>query len=173
MPPVITARPIVLSAARSFARSWIGPRERLSVQARVAWLGVAVVCGAVLTMAALLRPDARGHGTHEALGLPPCSFVLTSGLPCPTCGMTTSFAELMHGHPLRSMVAQPAGAVLCVLTVLVMVVGLRAAIRGYLVALNWDRIGPVRFMLGFGLLLLGGWGFKIAHGLATGILPYR
>ncbi len=69
--------------------------------------------------------------------------------------------------------AQPAGAVLCVLTVVVMIASLRTAARGYMMAPNWDRVGPVRFMLGFGLLLLGGWGFKIAHGLATGILPYR
>ena len=35
-------------------------------------------------------PDARGHGTHERLGMLPCSWPQSLGLPCPTCGVTTA-----------------------------------------------------------------------------------
>ncbi|NBO19844.1 MAG: DUF2752 domain-containing protein, partial [Proteobacteria bacterium] len=42
-----------------------------------------------------LTPDARGLGTHEQLGLPPCGFYLWYGLPCPSCGMTTSWPHFL------------------------------------------------------------------------------
>ena len=29
--------------------------------------------------------------------MPPCNFVLMTGKPCPSCGMTTSFALLVRG----------------------------------------------------------------------------
>jgi hypothetical protein len=87
--------------------------------------------------------------------------------------MTTSFAHMMHGHPLTALKVQPAGAVLCLATVVLAVFGFCAAVSGKTVTLNWDRIGPVRFMLALGLLILGGWAFKIAHVLLTGELPIR
>ncbi len=122
-------------------------------------------------MAAFLPPDPRGHGTHEALGMPPCGFMLMTGLPCPTCGMTTAFSLIMHGRPCAAVIAQPAGAAICLGTFMLLGASLGAAIRGFMVSPNWDRIGPVRFMLGFGFLLLAGWGFKIAHGMIAGTLP--
>ncbi len=45
-----------------------------------------------------------------------------------------------------------------------------AALTGWTVYVNWDRIG-VRLMVGFGFLILAGWGFKIAHGMLAGTLP--
>ncbi len=46
----------------------------------------------------LLKPDAQGHGTHQALGLPPCPSVLLLDRPCPGCGLTTSWTALLHGE---------------------------------------------------------------------------
>ncbi len=145
----------------------------LSPSARLAWGTVAVVCAALLAVAARLEPDPRGLGTHERFGLPPCSFILTSGLPCPTCGMTTAFAELMHGRPWQAFQAQPAGAILCVTAVALFSVAGAAATTGRLLVLNWDRFGPVRVSLGAGLLILGGWAWKLVHGLLDGTLPMR
>ncbi|GJQ26732.1 MAG: hypothetical protein HBSAPP02_17640 [Phycisphaerae bacterium] len=124
-------------------------------------------------MAAILKPDPRGYGTHEALGMEPCGFVFMMGLPCPTCGMTTSFAYLMHGQPLASLKAQPAGFLLCVATAVLMVASLVAAIRGEIVAINWERIGAVRLSLAVGFVLVGGWAIKLAMGFATGTYPLR
>jgi Protein of unknown function (DUF2752) len=53
---------------------------------------------AALLLASQLTPDPRGRGTHEQLGLPPCTFALLSGRPCPACGMTTSWALATHGR---------------------------------------------------------------------------
>ena len=49
-------------------------------------------------LAFALKPDPRGYGTHQSLGLPPCTFRMLFGIPCPSCGMTTSFSHLMHGN---------------------------------------------------------------------------
>ncbi|MGQ0637525.1 MAG: DUF2752 domain-containing protein [Planctomycetaceae bacterium] len=59
-----------------------------------------------------LEPDPRGFGTHESLGLPPCTFRALCGLPCPSCGMTTSFAYLTHGRLTDACHANVGGALL-------------------------------------------------------------
>jgi hypothetical protein len=135
----------------------------LRPKARLAWAGVALLCAAVLATGVMLEPDPRGHGTHERLGLPPCSFMLTSGLPCPTCGMTTAFALVLHGHPWDALVAQPAGAGLCVATALLLVLAGHWAAAGRMPWINWDRIGPVRVSLGVGFSILAAWAFKMLH----------
>lgn len=173
MPAVDSARPILLTLARPARRTWLGGREYLSAQGRLAWLGVGLCCAATLAVGAWLRPDPRGYGTHEGLGMPPCSFMLNTELPCPTCGMTTAFSCLLHGHPVDSFMAQPAGLGLCIGTIILMLVAFHAAARGYMVHPNWNRLGPVRVAIGFGLLIAGGWAFKVGYGLWVGSLPVR
>jgi hypothetical protein len=53
---------------------------------------LAVVGG--FAVAYRLEPDPRGFGTHQKLGLPPCTIRAVFGIPCPSCGMTTSFANI-------------------------------------------------------------------------------
>jgi Protein of unknown function (DUF2752) len=74
---------------------------------------------AVFTLAVLLNPyDEHGQPrrmeTHTTwpLKLPQCDFKSRTGLPCPSCGMTTSFSLLMHGDPLNSMRANWVGTLL-------------------------------------------------------------
>jgi hypothetical protein len=72
---------------------------------------------AVFGVAAYLNPynedgTPRTMETHRQLGLPPCTFKTATGLPCPSCGMTTSFALLMHGDPVNSLRANWVGTVL-------------------------------------------------------------
>ena len=50
--------------------------------------GIVVVFG----IAVWLKPDPRGFGTHQQLGLPPCTFRSLTGTNCPHCGLTTSFS---------------------------------------------------------------------------------
>ena len=64
----------------------------------------------------LLQPYEQGEplrmGTHQQLGLPECNFKALSGLPCPSCGMTTSFALLVRADVWNSMRANFAGTML-------------------------------------------------------------
>lgn len=66
----------------------------------------------ILFLAHLVNPDPSGLGTHKGLGLPPCGFYTMFHKPCPSCGMTTSFALMMHGKFLDAIKAQPAGVFL-------------------------------------------------------------
>jgi len=128
----------------------------------------------VLGMAAWLKPDPRGFGTHQQLvGQGPCGMLVLTGLPCPTCGMTTAFAYTVRGQWLRAILAQPAGFVFALTTV-----GLAGFSGAALVRGRWPRArliprDPQRVFLGLLILLLGAWAFKIVFGLATHTLPYR
>ena len=116
----------------------------------------------VLGLARYAEPDADGTGTHTRLGLAPCGFLLTTGMPCPSCGMTTAYAELMHGRILRGFLVQPAGAVLCLATIFLAMLGTVVVWTGRGVAIPWYRIQP-RWILIVGLgLLLGSWAYKMA-----------
>jgi Protein of unknown function (DUF2752) len=61
-----------------------------------------------------MEPDPRGYGTHERLGLPPCTFRTLFDLPCPSCGMTTSFSCMTRGRFAEAAQANIGGALLAV-----------------------------------------------------------
>lgn len=63
-------------------------------------------------LASTLKPDPRGFGTHQSLGLPPCTFRVLFDIPCPSCGMTTSFSHLMRGNLSQALRANPGGVLL-------------------------------------------------------------
>lgn len=84
----------------------------------------------VFAVARRLEPDPRGFGTHTQLGLNPCLFARVTGRPCPTCGMTTSFAWFARGRLDRSWRANPAGSLLAPTCVAVIPWLLAGAARG-------------------------------------------
>ena len=59
-----------------------------------------------------LEPDPRGYGTHEWLNLPPCTFRAMFAIPCPSCGMTTSFAHFVRGEFVQAARANVGGLLL-------------------------------------------------------------
>lgn len=69
---------------------------------------------AMLVVGAWLVPSAKGHSTHEQLGMPACGFLAATGRPCPTCGMTTAVSLAVHREPIRAFITQPFGALLAV-----------------------------------------------------------
>jgi len=71
-------------------------------------LAVATFLG-LLVLALLLRPDERGFGTHEQLGLQPCMPMELWNIPCPGCGVTTSVSMAVHGDVWGSIRNQPFG----------------------------------------------------------------
>ena len=123
--------------------------------------GTAAAAIAILVTAFRLQPDPRELGTHRQLGLPPCGFYVMTGLPCPTCGMTTAFALAVRGRVVHAIQALAAGFVLALATMVVAGLGLFTMVTGRRVALNWYRLNPVRliWLMSFGFLLA--WGLKI------------
>lgn len=91
---------------------------------RPAWLIPPFAFMLILGIARMLKPDPSGHGTHQALGLPPCLFFAGTGLPCPSCGLTTSFSHLVRLQWSQAFQANPLGPVLFLLFALVAIFSL-------------------------------------------------
>ena len=96
---------------------------------RVLWSALAWGALAVLVLARVLEPDPRGFGTHTQLGLPPCAFAQLTGLGCPSCGLTTSFAHMARGQLTLALRAHGLGPLLFVLTVACVPLGVVASVR--------------------------------------------
>ena len=83
-----------------------------------------------LAIATQLTPDPRDRGTHQQMGLPPCTVVVLFGHRCPACGMTTSWAHLVRGHWVDAFRANVGGALLGILDVIAVPWLFFAAARG-------------------------------------------
>lgn len=104
----------------------------------------------------LLHPAAELVGTHTQLFLPPCFFLKITGIPCPTCGMTTSFSMLVHGRLWRSIAAHPLGVLAYLyIAVLTAIVGGAALLRRRVEAAVSARWTQVALALGVA------WVFKL------------
>jgi len=87
---------------------------RATTSERVGAALTSAACLALLVLGASLRPSPTGHNTHLQLGLPQCGWLLATGHPCPTCGMTTAFACVCNGQFLRGFLTQPGGAMFAI-----------------------------------------------------------
>ncbi len=106
--------------------------------------GIFVVFG----IAVWLTPDPRGFGTHQQLGMPPCTFRTVMGVNCPHCGLTTSFSWFVRGQFQQSMHANPAGLMLAVTSVLILVWFIVVSVRGrFVITQEPGRV----FLIGFGV----------------------
>ena len=132
---------------------------------------VLVGCVAILAVATTVSPERSGLGTHQQFGLAPCSLVSLFGYPCPTCGMTTAFANTVRGRVLAAFHAQPAGLVLALCTMIAAGMSLVVLFTGKVWAVNWYRVPPMGVAIALVLLVLGGWIFKIVVGVVAGTLP--
>jgi hypothetical protein len=119
----------------------------------------------VLAIATQLAPSPTGYGTHLQLGLGSCSFLRIFGIPCPMCGMTTTFAHLAHLEIVAGAANQPFGLVLFLMAVGGLALGTLELVapRGrWRSVARWieRREGAVAAFLLIGLI--AGWSYKIA-----------
>lgn len=101
----------------SFSREWDDPGVAQSAWVRGSLVGVVIGLTAIFVIAYRINPyaaDGSAHrmGTHMQLGIPPCTFMGMTGWPCPSCGMTTSFALLVRGDVPNSLRANWVGTLL-------------------------------------------------------------
>jgi hypothetical protein len=121
-----------------------------------------LAAGAVLALARLLTPSPRGVGTHEQLGLPPCTFLRLTGIPCPSCGLTTSFAHAARLHFYEAFVTQPFGLLACAVTLLLIPAAALLLYRRVPLARAFPRRATSRWLGVVLALYLAAWVYKIA-----------
>jgi Protein of unknown function (DUF2752) len=142
-------------------------------QPRLGWVGrlvagvIAAACLLVLITAARLTPDPRGMGTHLQLGMDRCGMLVSTNVPCITCGMTTSYSYLAQGQVTQSLLSQPAGTVFAVLTMMAVWVGTYMAVTGRPSARMIDRVPVTRGLFVLLGIALAGWAYKIVSVLRT------
>jgi hypothetical protein len=84
----------------------------------------------VLLIARLITPDPRGYGTHTRLVPVPCLWHFLTGLPCPSCGLTTAFAWMARGRWREAWCANWLGPPAYLATWALLVWALLAALLG-------------------------------------------
>lgn len=115
------------SAGRTLAS---GPQNGTRSARRLIALLLAAIPLTLLGVAARLQPDAAGLGTHQQLGLPPCSMRVLFGTRCPSCGMTTSWAHFMNGAWLQSAEVNAGGFLAALVSLGFAALALRTACSG-------------------------------------------
>jgi hypothetical protein len=102
--------------------------------------------------------------------LGPCGMKQRTGLPCPTCGMTTSVLAFAQGDLGRAFYVQPAGGFLCSILVTVAFFALLTALSGvYFKALDrlFTGIKVRHWVIGLLIILAAGWAVTMARALAA------
>jgi len=126
------------------------PRQRL----RLAWFFLGIL---VLFLSLYLS---QGLGVDFGILFGPCGFKQRYGLPCPTCGMTTSVLAFSRGEVLRSFSIQPAAGLLCsVLVVGAVLSGIVASLGKYprFIGQVLARLRILYILIGLGLIVAVGW----------------
>ena len=134
---------------------------RISVGTRILALLIGMGCLLLLLVATQVSPDNDGLGTHLQLGMKKCHFLLTSGLPCPTCGMTTSFSWFVRGHLLASIYVQPMGAALALAACAGVWAGLYIGLTGRPIHRLAQHLPLAKMLFGVLLFTVAAWGWKI------------
>lgn len=136
---------------------------------RVVLIIVAILLATIFGIATWIQPyDEAGRprtmATHTQLGVPECNFLAWTGKPCPSCGMSTSFALLVRGDVGASLRANWVGTLIALLWALLLpwalLSGLRGRIffiprgRGDLIATSIVGVFLVLMMVRWGLVLV-------------------
>lgn len=118
----------------------VGAETKVGVGSRVMWFVLFALPLAVMITAASLSADSRGHSTHTQLGLPPCGFLELTKLPCPGCGLTTSFTNMIHGDFVEATRANPFGVLLFLVSFFTIPVAAVGFVKGLPVVDTLDRL---------------------------------
>ncbi len=125
----------------------------------IGWL-LGVLPIGLLVVAGQLQPSSAGLGTHQQLGLPPCTMLVVFGVRCPSCGMTTSWAYFARGQLMESAAVNLGGFLLAIYSLIFAFFCVMFAIQGRVpsdAAQKWLAVS----LLAIVAVTLVGWGFRL------------
>ena len=134
---------------------------RRTLVATVGRLFVAALAVVTVGVSLWLVPSPTGPGTHEQLHLPPCGFKVITGLPCPSCGMTTAFAYIARLEVAEGFSAQPFGALMFLGVVAAGLAGLWCAVFNRSILDMGARLFTVRRAIIVVVVFVLVWGVQI------------
>jgi hypothetical protein len=142
------------------------PVPRIERWVRMVLVLITVGLVGVFTLAVCLNPydrdgTPRRMGTHMEMGLPQCTFYEWTGKPCPSCGLTTSFALLMHGDVVNSLKANAVGTLFAVFCLVLIPWNLVCVFRGRLYGIQSLESAATLVLLILLLLMLLRWGIVL------------
>jgi hypothetical protein len=157
----IVPPPLLSLENRATPERWVRP----------ALLATSLGIASVFAVALWLKPYAADGQplrmeTHRQLGLPPCTFYTLTGLPCPSCGMTTSFALFVRGDFGNSLRANAVGTLLAAFCIVLLAWSGIGLFYGRWLLVSPERL-LIRSIVVFLTLLLVRW--IIIVGLRTGL----
>lgn len=125
-------------------------------------LGIALGLSGIFGIAWYLKPyDPQGRAytmaTHQQLGLPECTFKRFAGLPCPSCGMSTSFALLVRGDVVNSLKANAVGTLLAALCLAMLPWSLACVVCNRPILVHAMEKALMRVIIAFLVLMLIRW----------------
>jgi hypothetical protein len=126
---------------------------------------VAGLSAAVVAIARVLRPVSGGQGTHEQLGLPPCTFHELTGHGCPGCGLTTAFAYMARGDVGAAFDANPIGVLLFAAVALAIPLAIYRVVRPKPIDDVLTSRWPMIVLVGLFTLMTLTWVVRLALGL--------
>ncbi len=130
---------------------------------RLVALGLAVLPLTLLLVASRLQPSSAGLGTHQQLGLPPCSMRVIAGIRCPGCGMTTSWAHFTRGQWQSSFQVNAGGFLLAGYSLVFAWIALRTCWSGQFPSLATQRAMGVG-ILAIAAVTLVDWSLRLLSG---------
>jgi hypothetical protein len=135
--------------------------QRLRLPARLMLLALSLASLGVLVLAHRLAPSPLGVGTHKQMGFQNCEFLQRTHLPCPTCGMTTSFSWFVRGNWVASFYVQPMGFLLALACAALFWACLHMAITGAPLHRLLRQVKQVRLIVIVMSFAIAAWGWKI------------
>jgi len=143
-----------------------GAIRRVSAKERK--ISALIVLGTVVFFGALALLQKLNFDFGLLFG--PCGMKQRMGLPCPTCGMTTSVLAFARGEVFLAFYVQPAAAFLCTLLVAAAFFAFLAGVFDVYFSIFDRLLATVRIrdaVLGLLIVLAAGWAVTLARALAT------
>jgi hypothetical protein len=154
----VSPRGLAAAAPQAPVRSFRWP-------SRLGWLLLFAIPLAVVITATQLTPAPAGMGTHQQLGLPPCGFLVVTGVPCPGCGLTTSFAHMVRLQFTGATRANPFGVMLFLVTFFTIPIAAVGMVRGTSVLDTLERLHAEKWAILLSVTSILVWVVRVARQL--------
>jgi hypothetical protein len=132
-------------------------------------LTAAVICTAVVSFFGIFAVAAHKN-TDMGQWLGYCGFKQRTGLPCPTCGMTTATLAFASGHIGQAFYIQPAGALVCSIMVVAAIFSFITAVFAVdfrFIDAFFSKLKLRYIIAALIVILAAGWAVTLSRALAS------